>query len=69
MIYKYNTCGDPSEDKNVRWVDILGCIIAEQDNMMIGDPLDGLNDQIQEQIKNDGPFDVMIILKERQDNG
>lgn len=41
------------------------CIICEQENMFLGDPLDGLNEQIQEQIKNDGPFDVMIILKEK----
>lgn len=46
------------------WVNINNCIIAEQDNMMMGDSWDILNEQIQKQAKNGGPFDVMIIMKE-----
>ncbi len=43
-----------------------GCMIAEQEDMMIGDPLDGLNEQIQKQVGEDnGPFDVMIIMKRK----
>ena len=51
------------EDENGNLVDIEDCIIAQQDNMMIGDSLDGLNEQIQKQIKDDDLFDVMIIMK------
>ncbi len=47
-------------------VKLDGCMIAEQEDMMIGDPLDGLNEQIQKQVGEDnGPFDVMIIMKRK----
>ena len=47
-------------------VKLDGCMIAEQEDMMMGDPLDGLNEQIQKQVGEDnGPFDVMIIMKRK----
>ena len=53
------------EDENGNLVDITDCIIAQQDNMMLGDPLDNLNDQIQKQIESDDVFDVMIIMRKK----
>jgi len=47
-------------------VDITDCIIAQQDNMMLGDSLDNLNDQIQ--VKSNDIFDVMIIMKRKGKN-
>ena len=54
------------EDLNGTWINIYDCIIAEQENMMMGDNLWKLNQQIQKQTKKNGPFDVMIMLKERK---
>lgn len=54
------------EDKNGEWVCIKNCIVCEQENMMMGDPLDEINKQIQKQIKDNGPFDMMIIMKEKK---
>ena len=42
---------------------IEDCIICKQDNMMLGDSLDGLNKQIQLKVKDNGPFNVTIILE------
>ena len=54
------------ERKDGKWISTKDCIIAEQDNMMMGDPVDNLWRQIQEQAMNKGPFDVMIILKGKE---
>ncbi len=54
------------EDENGNLVDITDCIIAQQDNMMLGDSLDNLNDQIQ--VKSNDIFDVMIIMKRKGKN-
>ena len=51
------------ESKDGEWVYIKDCIIAHQDNMMLGDPVHGLWRQIQKQAMDTGPYDVMIIMK------
>ena len=61
--YGFSPVYGMAEYKEGYWVSIKDCIIAKQDNMKIGDSLDGLNEQIQNQIKDDGSFDVMIIMK------
>ena len=48
------------------WLNIEDCIIAQQDNMMLGDPVHGLWRQIQKQAMDTGPYDVMIIMKRRE---
>ncbi len=56
------------EDKeDGEWVNVEDCIIVQQDNMMMGDPLDNLNDQTQKQVKSDGIFDVMIIMRKKNE--
>jgi len=65
MIKRYDIeYGEADLDEKGRFVDTDNCIVAEQENMMMGDDLDELNKQIQKQSKNGGPYDVMIILKE-----
>ena len=49
---------------NGTWINIYDCIIAEQENMMQGDSLVGLNKQMQVMDGNK-LYDVMIIMKER----
>ena len=55
---------------NGEWINIKDCIIAEQDNMMMGDSLSGLNEQITKQTRSDGPstlYDVMIIMRRKDE--
>lgn len=48
-------------------VKLDGCIIAEQEGMMLGDPMDFLDRQIRGQIEEDSEYDVMMILKKKSE--
>lgn len=58
-----------NEDKGGELLDINKCVIAEQDDIMLGDDLDYLNKQIQDRARSDKHYEVMIIMKEKNIEG
>jgi len=68
MIKRYDNLGRMWENNTGKYLDIEDCIICKQKNMHLGDPLDNLWKQLNEQTEKkdtSGPFDVMIILKDK----
>ena len=75
MIKRCNVLYDPDssdqyelENENGKYINVEHCIVCRQENMMLGDPLDGLNEQIQSQVKDDSLFDVAIVIFRKEND-
>ena len=67
MIERYEPSEYMDKDEYGLYIKLLDCIVLEQDNMILGDSIDGVNElngQMRAKADMDKVYDVMIIMKE-----